>query len=197
MGIVCTLVSISDENIHRLHNDPALIWRFLNPDDPELYLSEIGAGYRPGFIARFFGKKEIPVPESVPDLSVKPDEREEVDLDKSWNGIGFCLKNLAARGVPDIFESGREVGRVEIGYGPALTLDSSRVNKIANAIEPVSEAEILSVFKPDLMGKVYPSGMWSSEEDWHSEYLIENFTSLREFFLRLRESSFGVCVCFS
>lgn len=197
MGIVCTLVSISNENIDRLHSEPALIWRFLNPDEPELYLSEIGTGYKPGFIGRLFGKTEIPVPESVPDISLRADEREEVDLDKSWDGIGFCLKSLAGRSIPDIFESGREVGGVEIGYGPALTLDSSMVNEIANAIEPVTEAEILSVLRPELMGKVYPSGMWSRGEDWHSEYLLENFTSLREFFLSLREASFGVCVCYS
>jgi len=196
MGIVCTLVAISDDNIERVHGDPPLIWRFLNPDEPELYLSEIGAGARPGFLGRLLGRKEVPVPEPLPDFASQPGEQEEVDIDKSWDGIAFCLKRLVDPGVPDIFASGETVGHVEIGYGPAMTFDSTRVAEIATALEPLDSEQLLAVFEPETMGKVYPKGMWSRKEDWQAEYLTEHFAVLRAFVVRLRDASLGVCVCY-
>ncbi len=52
MGIVFVAFSVDDEKIKRVHQEPSLIWRLYDPEEDEMYLHEIGAGKKPGFILR-------------------------------------------------------------------------------------------------------------------------------------------------
>jgi hypothetical protein len=60
MGMYLGFTTISDENIARLFAFPPLIWKFIAPDDPDLFEEEV-AKHRPGLLARLF-KRYQPSP---------------------------------------------------------------------------------------------------------------------------------------
>lgn len=197
MGIVFVAFSVENSKLEKVHREPALIWRLYAPEEEELYLSEIGAGEKLGLFGRLLGKKTIPIPSPLPVFSFADGEREEIDLDKSWDGINFCLKLIQGDNVPNVFEDGKPVGKIEVGYGPAMTFDSKQVQKVAISLEEISDKDLLNAYKPNEMKKVYPEGMWSTDEEELKEYLIENYLVLKQFILDTNNKNMGICVVYS
>ena len=90
MGMCLALRSVSNENISKILESPALIWRLIAPDDPEMYLASVSAN-RKGVFSRLFGKKSSETDQEIPELEFVEGENIEDDLDKSWQGIHNCL----------------------------------------------------------------------------------------------------------
>ncbi|MGB5445108.1 MAG: DUF1877 family protein [Psychromonas sp.] len=197
MGIVFVSVTASDEMIQRVLDEPPLIWRLYSPEDKDFYISAIGADKKPNLIARLLGAKEVPVPEPLPSFLYKDGERREIDLDKSWDGINFCLKKLLAEDCPNLFEDGREIGSVEVGYGPAMSFFSSEIKKIFHAYDKISSKMLLDAFAPNEMGNVYPKAVWSEDDKETREYLEENFVGLVDYLRYAVDNRLGAIIVYT
>ncbi len=110
--------------------DPPLVWRVVSPEDVDFYFKETGQTKPPGFFERILGvKRQWPL--KVPSFEFTGNELVEVDLDKSRDGINFCIKRIArSAGCPNLFADGKEAGKVEVGYGPAMCFMTHDVVKI-------------------------------------------------------------------
>lgn len=180
MGICFVAITATDEMIERLHGEPPLFWRLYAPEEPAFYWDAIGAGKKPGFLSRLFGAKEIPIPDPLPAFEYEEGARKEVDLDKSWDGINFCLKALCPGG-PNLFEDGKAVGEVDVGYGPAMTFSAADTKTVAESYLGIAATELLSVLQASAMGDVYPKAVWERSDQDTQDYLTENFTALQAF----------------
>lgn len=197
MGICTVAFTASDEKILRVRQEPALIWRLFEPDSVELYLEEIGVGKKPNLLARLFGAKEKPIPDPIPSFTFEPGERNEVDLDKSWDGINFCLKRLLGDKGLNLFEDGEPFGKVEVGYGPAMGFGSEEVKRIADRYGEISAEQLVGAFRPADMRGVYPKGLWEQDDEDTREYLVENFIDLKAFLNEAASNSRGLVVVYT
>lgn len=197
MGVCFVSVSATDEMIARVHSDPPLIWRLYEPDEEELYLSEIGAGKRPGLLARLLGAKESPIPQPLPSFEYTDDSRLEVDLDKSWDGLNYCLKQILGSDALNLFEDGRKIDTVEVGYGPAMTFTGSETKRIYEAYKTISTQELVSRLNPADMKKVYLAQVWKRNEDEAKEYAKNNYEALQSYLEAVAKKSMGIVVVYT
>ena len=189
-------VSLDDEKISRLLADPPLVWRIVEPDDPAWYLKEIGRAPSTGFFARLFGGQAEATP--IPQFAFGPNELRDVDLDKSWDGLNFCLKQLVpSLGCKNLFEDGLPVGGVEIGYGPALSLSSDQVAHIARCYRGLSGEDLLAKFAPSKMSDVYPRQLWVRDDEFCRSYIVDNFNALNAFVQQTAENKLGMLVLYT
>jgi hypothetical protein len=186
--------TLSDQTIQAVLDNPPLVWRVIAPGEDRLYLQETGQSKPPGLIARLLGRHRD-WPPDAPSFEFTQHERHEVDIDKSWDGINFCVKKLLNQtDYPNFFEGGKPVGKVEVGYGPARCFPSREVGLIADGYGSISEADLLAQFEPAAMKKVYPRGLWTKADDTVREYLAENFVTLKRFLDFAKEHRLGVIV---
>jgi hypothetical protein len=197
MGICLAASTLSDEKIRTLLADPPRVWRVIEPESEELYLDAIGRAKPPGWLARLLGDRR-PWPPEVPSFTFEPGERLELDMDKAWDGVNFCLKKLVdADACPNFFEDGTPVGKVEVGYGPAGCFDSVATARIARAYGAVSRDALMAQFAPEEMRDVYLSGLWEQDNDDARGYLEDNFLELQEFLRQAEGHKMGVLVYFT
>jgi hypothetical protein len=174
---------LSDANLERLVSDPPLIWRFLDPDDSTLYdRARADAAPKPGFLQRLVGHR----PPSTPaDLTLGEGEGVAPDLDKAWHGLHFLLTGLADGGafpLAFLMAGGREVGTIDVGYGPARVFRASETQAINSALATLSDEALRARFNPAAMTKadIYPP-IWNrpAEEDDALGYLMDYLQTLR------------------
>ncbi|MCP4976591.1 MAG: DUF1877 family protein, partial [Maribacter sp.] len=91
MGMCLALHSVSDENINNILESPPLVWRLIAPDDPEIYLEAVKESSKPGFFGKLFSSSDAQDSKEIPCLKYVEGENIEDDLDKSWQGIHYCL----------------------------------------------------------------------------------------------------------
>lgn len=188
MGMVLSLVTVSDETIDRLHAFPPLVWKVVAPDDAEAFQQAIGGETGRGFFSRLFGQKAVSP--KVPEL---PDEqRTAVDLDKAWHGIHFLLTQTVWEGSPPLnflLHGGKQVGDVDVGLGPARAMTSTEVALVNEALVPIEEDFLRSRFEPARMMEleIYP-GIWDRDptDDDALGYCLDNFKELKKL---VRESA--------
>ena len=199
MGMALALHTISDENISKVLADPPLIWRVIAPDDPEIY-EHARAEKQPGFLARLFGATPGEVRTGLPELPKADGEGLETDLDKAWHGIHYLLTGTAWEGAEPlnfIVCGGKEVGDVDVGYGPARVFSSDEVKKIADAVGAIDENELRQRFDPEEMKslEIYPD-IWDRdpEDDDTLGYCIEYYDYLRRFLSDAAGNSMGVAL---
>lgn len=192
MGVCFESSTLPDAVIERLVAEPPLVWRLLAPDEPEAWLDEIGAGRRPGFIARLLGATETPVPDTVPNVEVPADARFSVDLDKAWDGINHCVKQLAPDAPVNLFEGGQAIGRIEVGYGPAIAFTSRDVAQLHATYAAIAPDDVLRVRRETDMRRVYPRGLWDDDRDDADEYLLDSFRELQTFLATAAGRGLGV-----
>ena len=198
MGMCFGLNTLSDENIKRVSEDPALIWRVLAPDDTEIYLEEKRTRST-GILSKIFGKKESKAIE-IPNLEFKDGEGIETDLDKSWHGLHYLFTHSEWEGDPPlnfIICGGHAVGDIDVGYGPARTIGSEEVKIIDEALKKIDHEYLTSRFNPeDMMKKeIYPE-IWDRdpEDDDTLEYCIEYFEVLKNFIAEAGENKMGLVI---
>jgi hypothetical protein len=124
----------------------------------------------------------------------------EIDVDKAWHGIHYLLTGTAWEGNPPldfIVKGGREVGDVDVGYGPARAFSSADVRAIAEALRPITRGVLEQRFNPSAMSQldIYPS-IWHRprEEDDTLGYLLEYYDSLKDFVEGAAEKGEGLLV---
>jgi hypothetical protein len=199
MSMCLGMVALDDANIARVLADPPLIWRVIAPDDPEPYEDARRAARTPSLIGRLFGRK--PAPDApVADLDLDEDELADAELDKAWHGIHYLFTGTAWEGAPPLnllVSGGREVGRIDVGYGPARVFVSGDVKEAHEALEGVSDETLRSRFRPDDMMKlkIYPE-IWDRDptDDDTLGYLMENVAILRRFLKEAVEHERGIVV---
>jgi hypothetical protein len=191
MSMILGLTTLSDEAIERLQRDPPLVWKVLSPDDPSMYEQARGGG---GLLARLFGRK---APEAEVELDLEG--REDMDLDKSWHALHYLFTGTAWEGPPPLnflVCGGREVGSIDVGYGPARTFPSAEVRLISSALERVAEDELRARYSPgDMAAKeIYPE-MWDDDDTEETlDYCLENFRELKAFMKAAADRDLGLLV---
>ena len=166
MSMIFGLNTLSDENIAKLLKEPALVWRVLAPDDPEIYIEEMENNK--GFLARLFGKKIDPESIELPELTYREGEDVFEDLDKAWHGIHYLLTGTAWEGEPPLnflLCGGVVVGKIDVGYGPARVLRAQEVAVISQALNDIDHDWLSTRYNPtDMIQKeIYPD-IWEREE---------------------------------
>jgi hypothetical protein len=128
------------------------------------------------------------------------DAHADLDVDKAWHGIHYLLTGTAWEGKPPldfIVKGGREVGDVDVGYGPARAFSSADVRAIAAALGPITRRNLEQRFDPAAMSKldIYPS-IWDRprEEDDTLGYLLEYYDALKNFVQGAAEQGEGLLV---
>lgn len=202
MGIYLGLYAVSDATIERLHADPPLAWRLLDPERPELEAkARADRQPRPGLLARLFGgAKPEPVP-APPPLELAPGEGDlgpAGDFEKSWHGLHYLLTGTADEGEPPLnflMGGGREL-ELEDGEPPLLTHSSAETRRIAEALAGLREEELRRRLDPEEMTalEIYPGG-WDNPQ--HAGILIEDALRLQGTVAAVSRSGFGLLVSIS
>lgn len=183
MGMCLGLATLSDADIERVIGDPPLIWRVIAPDDPEMFEQARAAQSKPSLLSRLFGRRSASSTEADSNVSAG----DLSDLDKAWHGIHYLLTGSAYEGdapLDFLVAGGREVGDIDVGYGPARVLTSAETRRVRDALRLLDDETLRSRFDPrDMMEKeIYPE-IWDrppADEDTLG-YLIDNLQVLRTF----------------
>lgn len=197
MGMCLALHSVSDENIKRILERPELIWRLIASDDPEIYEETVKEKNKVSFLAKLLGKKSEPVSD-VPNLNFVEGENVDDDLDKSWQGIHYCMNKTAYEAEPPmdfITVGGQIAGDIDVGYGPARLFSSETVKAIHSRLSNISEKEVSANYDPEEMDKldIYPN-IWSRDGDEGLEYITEYFVNLKNFVANCEKNKLGMAV---
>ena len=195
MGMCLALHSVSDENINKILKQPELVWRLIAADDPEVYEEAVRNKTKVGFLSKFFGKKDSI---EIPDFTFIKGENIEDDLDKSWQGIHYCLNKTAYEAEPPmdfIIDGGRTAGDVEVGYGPVRLFNSEIVKSIESKISSISIEDISANYDPKEMDEldIYPN-IWERDGDEGLEYITEYFASLKYFIANCARNNIGMAL---
>lgn len=196
MGMCLALHSVSDENIKRILERPELIWRLIASDDPEAYEEAVKKN-QVGLLSKLFGRKAVTKIE-IPNLSFVEGENVDDDLDKSWQGIHYCMNKTAYEAEPPmdfITVGGEAAGNIDVGYGPARLFNSETVQEIHSHLLNISEAEVSANYNPEEMGKldIYPN-IWSRDGDVGLKYITEYFLNLKSFVANCANNKLGMAV---
>jgi len=129
-----------------------------------------------------------------------PDPGGMLDVDKAWHGIHFLLTGTAWEGEPPldfIVRGGRQIGDVDVGYGPARAFTNEELRDIGRAIQPISLDTLRSRFDAARMKalKIYPD-IWDrdSASDDTLGYLISYYEMLQPFIIKGAADGFGMIV---
>lgn len=192
------LKSVSDENIKKILSSPPLIWRLLATDDPEIYLDTVRDGKSSNFFTRLLGNKKEEPKVEVPNLNFIEGENIEDDLDKSWQGIHYCLNKTEYDAEPPldfITIGGESAGDVEVGYGPARLFESHLVKEIHAKIKDISRERLHDNYDPVEMDNlnIYPK-IWVRDGEEGFEYIAEYFEFLKKFVDNCVKHNLGMAI---
>jgi hypothetical protein len=192
MSITGNFRAIPDDDLAALFERPRRVLRLL-----------YGAGAdldSPGLLRRIFkrGDGTSDMDDWQPSLV-----GEELYVDKAWEGIHFLLTRTGSARDPAldfIVRGGREVGNIDVGYGPARALTSGEVRELDAAIGPLTADELRPRFDPSAMMAqgIYPK-IWDRDpqDDDTLGYLLGYFEDLRDFIHRAAERDHGMLVYLS
>jgi len=116
---------------------------------------------------------------------------EDLDLDKSWNGLHYILTGTATLGKEPqcyLLMGGEQVGDEEdhdIGYGPARILLPQQVTAFQQVIAGLDAADVSARYNPAEMIKldIYPN-VWDRHDEQLEEWLQESLAELQGFLKR-------------
>lgn len=201
MGIYLAIYAVSDATIERLHADPPLAWRVMDPEQPEREAeARADRQPRPGLLARLMGAKAEPPPPPPP-LELAPEEGDlgpDGDFEKSWHGMHYLLTGTDSEGEPPLnflMGRGREL-ELEDGETPLLTHSSADTRRIADALTQLTDEELRSRVNLEEMNRleIYP-GRWDGPE--HVEHILEDLRRLRATVSDVADGKLGLLVSIS
>jgi hypothetical protein len=151
--------------------------------------------YKPGFLSRLFGRSRDA---SQPDDWEPDPDNEEFDTDKAWHGIHFLLTGKPWEGQPPLnfmVAGGREIGKIDVGYGPARCFTSQEVASVYEALEPITTDALKLKCDREAFRKndIYPN-IWDEPDDECFGYVLSYFEDLKAFMNRTRDSGKGLIV---
>jgi hypothetical protein len=199
VGIYLAIYSVSDATIERLHADPPIAWRVMDPELPEREAEARAERQpRPGFFARLMGAKIEPPPPPLP-LELAPGEGDlgpAGDFEKSWHGMHYLLTGTSDEGDPPLnfLMHGREL-ELEDGETPLITHSSADTRRIADAMTRLSDEEVRGRVNLAEMNELelYP-GRWDTED---VEHVLEDMRRLRETVSGVASRGLGLLVSIS
>lgn len=204
MSMILGLTMLGDRNIERVVADPPLVWRVLAPEDPEAYERARRPTVKKTFWGIFFGRKRTPEAAApaveTSSFSLEKGEGESTDLDKAWHGIHYLLTGTEWEGdAPFNFLlcGGRQVGDIDVGYGPSRAMTSDETRAAYDALSALSDEQLRARFKPtDMQSKaIYPE-IWDRDpaDDDTLEYLISYVEALRKFLATATQRNMGMVI---
>ena len=198
MGMVVGLTMLADHNIERLLSDPPLIWKIVAPDEPDFYDRARREANPASRWSRLFGKPPVQTP--AVELVLTGQEGTSIDIDKSWHGIHYLLTGTAdAADMPWTFlvSGGRDVGDIEVGYGPARTFTAQEAELILRAIDGLTDDQLRGRFDAAEMMRleIYPD-IWDRDPSGGEplDYLIDYAVRLRAFLRQAVDLQLGLVV---
>jgi hypothetical protein len=192
MSMICNLRRVSPSEITQLLEAPEQVTGFL-------YGAAAAASARsPGLLSRLFGRTSAP---AAPVAWAPRRDGDEVDLDKAWHGLHFLFTGTAWEGEEPacyLVQGGREIGDVDVGYGPARALLPEEVGRFAEYLHRLAPEELERRYDPERMTalQIYPE-IWGDEADAEDSgigYLLESFDRLRDFVARARDAGDGIVI---
>jgi hypothetical protein len=131
-----------------------------------------------------------------------PEER-RLDLDKSWHGIHFllssCEEGKSQLGSFLLSGGHRIPVRVE-RPAPTRAFLSSDVKEIADFLLPITNERLLIHYQPKIMNqlKIYLMIWGELDEDrsFIDDYLLANFSFLKEFVLQAASQNFSLVITY-
>jgi Domain of unknown function (DUF1877) len=202
MGMYLAIYALSDATIERLHADPPLAWRVMDPERPELEAkARADRQPRPGLFARVFKGAKAEPPPPPPPLELAPEEGDlgpAGDFEKSWQGLHYLLTGTAWEGEPPLnflMGGGRELELVD-GENPLLTHSSADTRRIADALVRLTDEEVRGRVNPAEVQRleIYPE-IWGEPE--HVGYLLDDVRRLRETVSNVASRGLGLLVSIS
>ena len=205
MSMILAMVTLGDANIARVLQDPPLIWRVIAPGESEPYERALRLSAKPSFLGRIFGRSSAAGPKPAPTeaLALGAGEGVTTDLDKAWHGIHYLLTGTASEGrkpLDFLVSGGREVGDVDVGYGPARVFSAAETRAVHEALAKLGDDELRGRFNPKDMTQqdIYPE-IWNNdpEEEDPLGYVTEYLGTLRGFLAQAVRQGHGVVVYMS
>ncbi len=198
MGMCCAFHSVSDANLDKIGANPPLIWRLIAADDPEAYAEALKERSAIGILARLFGRARDEEPVAVPDLELTDAEQVECDVDKSWQGIHYCLNGTAyeAESPMDFMTVGGEMlGDVDVGYGPARAFRSGQVEQIHAHIDGIGVEDLRAKYEPQRMEEldIYPN-IWERDAEEGFEYIAQWYLEVKKFIAHCARHRLGMVI---
>ena len=209
MGVTGNFLAVPDEDIRAVLERPQRVTRLLYGDNeaetdiwdtghPNVHVvtilpRSVHRGFRA--VRSLLGRIQQQTSEADP---WRPStDREELYVDKAWQGIHFLLTGNAMGGEPPlnfIVGGGTWTGDVETG---AHALMNEDVVRLAEALESVPPDQLAHRFDPEKMMEleVYPETWDRDPEEESVGYLISYYTDLRDFVRRTADRGFGLIVC--
>ena len=198
MGMYVTLHAVSDSNINAILATPELIGGIVFKEEPDAFWEDSQTAEKLSFLSKLFGKKPAPVkPQERPRLVLTDVENNEVDLDKAWHGIHYCLTQDIGEGdhpLGFILYGGNLAGDIDVGYGPARLFTRTETADINSKLQQVSSDDLKANYDPDKMGDVYPSVIWSRTDEDNFDYIDENFSILKKFLAECARDELGMAI---
>ena len=194
MSMIGNLARISESKRIELHSKPELIERLLYPDFADTAPEE-----KKGILAKIFGSKSAPtinVEEKQEGLA----EEDQIDIDKAWHGLHFLFTGSDWEGpFPQGFlvSCGKEVGDVDVGYGPAKSFTPKEVKEISTFLNQLDDSELKSRLDPKKMNElgIYPS-IWNDdtniEAEW--EYAKYSLDAMKQFIKEAAQGDLALLV---
>ena len=185
MSMIGNLARIPETKRIELHKNPELIESYLYP---EFFQQTPPA--KKGFLSKLFGAKPDPQP-TAPKCEAGIPDSDQMNVDKAWHTLHYLFTGSDWEGAfPQGFlvSCGKEVGVVDVGYGPARSYSSTEVKEISKFLDSLNEEELKGRLDPLKMSElqIYPS-VWEEpnlEEEWN--YAKSWLDSMKVF---LREAS--------
>jgi hypothetical protein len=194
------IYALSDATIERLHADPPLAWRVMDPELPEREAeARADRQPQPGLFARIFKGAKPEPPPPPPPLQLAPEEGDlgpAGDYEKSWQGLHYLLTGTAWEGEPPLnflMGGGREL-ELRDGEMPLLTHSSADTRRIADALLRLSDEEVRGHANLAEMNRleIYPG--WDEQNVGH---LLEDVRRLRETVSHVASRGLGLLVSIS
>jgi hypothetical protein len=189
MSMIACFRTATDSEIDAMLEQPKRILKMFGlPEDM----------YKPGLLSRLFGRGQEA---SKPDNWEPDPGNEEFDADKAWHGIHFLLAGKPWEGPPPLnfmVAGGKEIGKIDVGYGPARGFTSSEVASICDALEPITPQTLKLACDREAFRKndIYPN-IWDEPDDECFGYVLSHFEDLKAFMNRTKDSGKGLIVYLS
>jgi len=180
------LCAVGEGDLGKVLACPPLVWKVIAPDDPEMFEAAVkeAGGQSGSWLARLLGRGQA----GLPTLELSEEGYATADLDKAWHGIHYLLTGSAWEGewpLSFLLLGGAEVGKVDVGYGPARAFTPAEVKEIAGALGGVDEPALRARFHPAEMTRldIYPTVIWNRDpaDDDTLGYCVEYFLVLKAF----------------
>jgi hypothetical protein len=203
--MIFSMVTLKDDTIGRLLDNPHLVWKVIAPDDSSvLERTTKEKGSLKGIFSRFFGRNLKVGKPSVSNidfkLSSEDGEGVSCDIDKSWQALHFMFTGTAWEGdFPENFliRGGSEIGDIDVGYGPARAITSDKLIAIDALLRSLPTDDFLKRFDSRKMTDeaIYPE-TWNrtEEETRNKEYIQQHFETLGVFVKKAVSMHLGILV---